>query len=68
MSKLLIKMFMGSLDYFSFNDEEISQVVGILIPDKEFQDLLLHKTYFSRKYGIIGQAVLRADVVKSDTY
>ena len=67
MSKLLIKMFIGNFDYVDKEDSEFTQVVDIAIPDNKFEDLLLHKTFYSRKYGIIGQTVLKADVLQSAT-
>jgi len=60
-------MFIGNFDYVDKEDSEFTQVVDIAIPDNQFEDLLLHKTFFSRKYGIIGQSVLKADVLQSAT-
>jgi hypothetical protein len=51
MSKLLIKMFSENFDYVDKNDSEFLQVVDIALSESE--DLLVHKSFFSRKFGII---------------
>jgi hypothetical protein len=52
MGKLFIKLFAGrSIDSF---DSEFIQVVDIAIPSAQFEEMIIHKTYFTRKYGIIG--------------
>ena len=60
-------MFVNNFDYVDKEDSEFTQVVDIAIPENQFEDLLLHKTFFSRKYGIIGQTVLKGEVLQSAT-
>jgi hypothetical protein len=35
-------------------DSEFLQIVDITLPDSKFEDLILEKTFFTRKFGIIG--------------
>jgi hypothetical protein len=53
-AKLLIKMFVGNFDYVDKEDSEFTQVVNITLPNTQFEDMMLYKTFFTRKFGIIG--------------
>jgi hypothetical protein len=35
-------------------DSEFFQIVDITLPDLKFEDLIVEKTFFTRKFGIIG--------------
>jgi hypothetical protein len=45
-----------NFDYFDKEDSEFLQVVDINLPNLKFEDMILDKTFFTRKFGIIGQA------------
>lgn len=53
-AKLLIKMFVGNFDYVDKEDSEFRQVVDITLPNTQFEDMILYKTFYTRKFGIIG--------------
>jgi hypothetical protein len=37
-------------------DSEFLQIVEINLPNMKFEDMILDKTFFTKKFGIIGQA------------
>jgi hypothetical protein len=37
-------------------DSEFLQIVEINFPNMKFEDMILDKTFFTKKFGIIGQA------------
>ena len=53
-AKLLIKMFVGNFDYVDKEDSEFRQVVDITLPNTQFEEMILYKTFYTRKFGIIG--------------
>lgn len=58
-------MFVGNFDYVDKEDSEFRQVVNIALPNTQFEDMILFKTFFTRKFGIIGQTILKNDVLTS---
>jgi hypothetical protein len=44
------------VDKVDNEDSEILQMMEITLPNLKFEDIILEKTFLTRKYGIIGQA------------
>jgi hypothetical protein len=44
-------------DSIDKEDSEFFQVVDISLPNVKFEEIILQKTFFTRKFGIIGQAI-----------
>ena len=55
-AKLLNNMYMGRalISYQVKEDSEFLQIVDIAFPYLKFEDMIFDKTFFTRKFGIIG--------------
>jgi hypothetical protein len=45
---------MGRAHNVDKEDSVFLQIVDITLPDYKFEDLIIEKTFFTRKFGIIG--------------